>query len=161
MSAEEVLFNFREEQAYKDQLKRLGKIIVDKISDEFKKINLIEHVYPNFAGTINHENYEHNLSLLLPALQARETMTMELELTIRSLKRLLHEIRSIIHNFEQREELVYEIALAQLLSRKGYINPEQTLPPYLKALPDVGALAGGKKSRKRRMNKRRKTRRKV
>ena len=157
MSQQISLFSFREEQAYQDQLKRLGKKTADKISDEFKKISLIEHVYPNFAGAeaINTENFEHRLSLLLPGLQATEIMTIELEVTIEELKRLLHEIRTIIYNFEVREELVYEIALAQLLSRKGNINPEQTLPSFLKDLPDVGAVGGKKRKTKR------KTRRKT
>ena len=57
--------NEEEEQAYKDQLKRIGKKIADDINDELKKNNLIEHTYPNFAGELNTEGYERRYALCL------------------------------------------------------------------------------------------------
>ena len=131
--------NEEEQQAYKDQLKRIGKKIADDINDEIKKINLIADTYPNFAAEINTEKYERRYSLFYTALTQAEINIHELEGAIKGMKKILYDLRIDLYTFEDRENIHYEIALALALARRGNIFPEQVAPKYL----------GGKKRTRR------------
>ena len=140
--------NEEEKQAYKDQLKRMGKKIADDINDEIKKKNLIEHTYPNFAAEINTEDYERRYELFYTALTQAEINIHELEGPIKGLKKILYDLRRDIYTFEDRESIHYEIALARTLARRGNLFPEQVAPKHLEGLPNLGSV-GGKKRTKR------------
>ena len=145
-----------EEQAYKDHLKRMGKQIANDINDEIKKINLIAHTYPNFAGEINTEEYERRYHVFYTALTQDEISNEQLEGSIKGIKQILYDLRHDIYTFEQREDIHYEIALAKLLSRRGEISPEQVAPKHLKGLPNIGSIGGKKRTRRTRRTKRKK-----
>jgi 2-keto-4-pentenoate hydratase/2-oxohepta-3-ene-1,7-dioic acid hydratase in catechol pathway len=137
-----------EEQVYKDHLKRMGKQIANDINDEIKKINLIAHSYPNFAGEINTEEYERRYHVFYTALTQDEISNEQLEGSIKGIKQLLYDLRHDIYTFEQREDIHYEIGLAKLLSRTGKNSPEQVAPKHLQGLPNIGSI-GGKKIKKK------------
>lgn len=149
--------NEEEEQAYKDQLKRMGKKIADDINDEIRKINFIAHTYPNFAEEINTEDYERRYAVFYTALTQAEINIHELEGPIKGLKKILYDLRRDIYTFEDRESIHYEIALARTLARRGNLFPEQVAPKHLEGLPNLGSV-GGKKRTKRARHSKRKTR---
>ena len=150
-----------EEQAYKDHLKRMGKQIANDINDEIKKINLIAHTYPNFAGEINTEEYERRYHVFYTALTQDEISNEQLEGSIKGIKQILYDLRHDIYTFEQREDIHYEIALAKLLSRRGNISPEQVAPEHLQGLPNIGSIGGKKIKKKTRKLKRQKLHKKT
>ena len=145
--------NEEEKQAYKDQLKRMGKKIADDINDEIKKINLIAHTYPNFAAEINTENYERRYALFYTALTDAEINIHELEGAIKGMKKILYDLRIDLYTFEDRENIHYEIALAMALARRGNIFPEQVAPKYLEGLPNLGSVGGKKRTRRTKRKK--------
>ena len=150
-----------EEQAYKDHLKRMGKQIANDINDEIKKINLIAHTYPNFAGEINTEEYERRYHVFYTALTQDEISNEQLEGSIKGIKQLLYDLRHDIYTFEQREDIHYEIGLAKLLSHRGNISPEQVAPEHLQGLPNIGSIGGKKIKKKTRKLKRQKLHKKT
>lgn len=150
-----------EEQAYKDQLKRMGKKIADDINDEIKKINLIAQTYPNFAGEINTEEYERRYHVFYTALTQAEISNEQLEGSIKGIKQILYDLRHVIYTFEQREDIHYEIALALALARRGNIYPEQVAPKHLQDLPSIGSIGGKKIKKKTRKMKRQKIHKKT
>ena len=145
--------NEEEEQAYKDQLKRMGKKIADDINDEIRKINFIAHTYPNFAEEINTEDYERRYALFYTALTQPEINIHELEGAIKGLKKILYDLRIDLYTFEDRENIHYEIALAMALARRGNIFPEQVAPKYLEGLPNLGSVGGKKRTRRTKRKK--------
>ena len=148
---EEENFGDLEEQAYKDHLKRIGKNLILKIEDELKRINFIQHYYSNFAGHINTEILEDAFVMVSPVLEQDDLVnvsSVRLENTIKTLKYVLYGLRSELNTFEEKEGLHYEIGLAELLARKGNIDPEQVAPLSLKSLPDMGSIGGKKRKPK-------------
>lgn len=150
-----------EEQVYKDHLKRMGKQIANDINDEIKKIKLIAHSYPNFAGEINTEEYERRYHVFYTALTQAEISNEQLEGSIKGIKQILYDLRHDIYTFEQREDIHYEIGLAKLLSRTGKISPEQVAPKHLQGLPNIGSIGGKKIKKKTRKLKRQKLHKKT
>lgn len=146
-----------EEQVYKDHLKRIGKNINDKISDEIKKINFIENYYSHFAGAIDTFSLLDEFEMISPVLRESEISRNRLENTIKTLKFILYSLRTKLNQFEEREGIHYEFGLAQLLARKGNIRPEQVAPLHLKDLPDFGSIGGKRKTKKSKTLKKRKT----
>ena len=152
MNEEENLFE-REEQAYKDHLKRIGNNIYERIGDEFKRINFIESYYPNFVEAIDTFDLFDAYQRIAPVLRESEISRTRLENTIKTLKYVLYSLRQQLNQFEEKEGIHYEFGLAQLLARKGNIAPEQVALLYLKDHPDIGSIGGKKKKPKTKKHK--------
>ena len=157
MTEEEEIIFAEEEQVYKDHLKRIGKNINDRISDEFKKINFIENYYSHFAGEIDTSVLSDTFQRVAPVLRENEITRTRLENTIKTLKYVLYELRNLLNQFEEREGIYYEFGLAQLLARRENIRPEQVAPLNLKDLPDFNSIGGKRKTKKSKTLKKRKT----
>ncbi len=150
---EEIIFTTQEEQSYRDQLKRIGNKISERIGDEFKKINFIESQYSNFAGVIDTFDLSEAFQMVNPLLRDDEINSVRLENAIKTLKFILFSLRQILNQFEEEEGIHYEFGLAKLLARKGNIFPEQIAPIDLKHLPDVGSIGGKKIKSKNKKHK--------
>ena len=142
-----------EEQSYKDHLKRIGIKLNERIGDEFKRINFIENYYPNFLGAIDTFDLSEAFQTVAPVLRENEISRTRLENTIKTLKFILHSLRQQLNQFEEEEGLHYEFGLANLLSRRANIRPEQIAPIDLKHLPDIGSIGGKKRKSKTKKQK--------
>ena len=142
---------------YKDHLKRISQIIVTEIKDNLKKIDFIEDHHPGMSeGQFNTQDLEDELYTLQPIIPM-ETSIRDAENTVKTLKVILHELRSLINTFEDNHGIHYELELAKTLSKRGGISPEQTNPSDLSSLPYFGNVGGKKRKSKKKKVKRKKT----
>lgn len=152
-----------EQIRYQAQLKRLGKIIVKRISDEIQKAKFLD-VYSSHGDLERFTDLENRYKSLSEVLSQRN-LPLGLEMVIIELREIENELQQERFDKEQSDTpgTYYEIELAHHLVNVNERFPEDTQPHLRpgedKQLPDAGGPVGGK--RKTRKSKRRKSRRKV
>ena len=155
-----------EQTRYMAQLKRLGEIIVKRISDEVKKAKFLD-VYSSYDDLERFTDLENRYKSLGELLSQRN-LPLGLEMVIIELREIENELKQEIFDKEQSDTrgTYYEIELAHHLINVNERFPEDTQPHLRpgedKQLPYVGGPVGGKrktrKSKKSKKNK--KTKRK-
>lgn len=165
MNEEEFVGTEPENQAYRDQLKRMSRKLLADFEDEIKKIRFIQHTYPHFtqldAMEVHSSNnyaafYNDFTELTDVSSAAGEPSNNFLNGWLRSLKQHLYELRTFIHNFERDENIHYEMTLARVLAHRGQISPEQVATNSLQDLPNFGSIGGKKRTKRARRTKRKK-----
>ena len=154
-----------EQIRYIAQLKRLGEIIVKRISDEIQKAKFLD-VYSSYGDLERFTELENRYKSLSEQLSQRN-LPLGLEMVIIELREIENELQQERFNKEQSDTpgTYYEIELAHHLVNVNNRFPEDTQPHLRpgehKQLPDVGGPVGGKRKTRKSMKKRkRKTRRK-
>ena len=146
-----------EQIMYTFHLKRLGEIIVKRISDEIQKAIFLD-IYPTPGDMEIIKTLKQEFETLSQQLEDT-TLPFGLENIIRELRNI--EIRLQINRYEEEQSNdeieYYEIALAQHLTTVNKSFPEDTLPhlrPFeTKQLPDVAGPVGGKKKKTKKTRK--------
>ena len=143
-----------EQIMYTFHLKRLGEIIVKRISDELQKVKFLD-VYSNYGDAEVLNQLEQRFTTATTLLRQRN-LPFGLENVIAELRDI--EINLQVDRFdkEQLDEDYYEFALARHLS-ENKLFPEDTfthLRPFeTKQLPDVAGPVGGKKKKTKKTRK--------
>ena len=141
-----------EQSIYKAQLKRLGKIILKRISDEVQKAKFLD-VYATLDDLDKFTELENRFKSLRELLDQR-TIPFGLENFIKELRQIEFNLLKDRFDKEEEEEDYYEIELAKFLVNTNKQSPEYTMPRLRpgenKQLPDTAGPIGGKKSRKSR-----------
>ncbi len=149
MTEEQIMYTFH--------LKRLGEIIVKRISDELQKVKFLD-VYPTHGDTEVLNQLEQRFTTATTLLRQRN-LPFGLENVIAELRDI--EIKLQIDRFD-KEQLddegdYYEFALARHLSEVNKLFPEDTmphLPPWQDTqLPDAAGPVGGKKKKTKKTRK--------
>ena len=148
MTEEQIMYTFH--------LKRLGEIIVKRISDELQKVKFLD-VYPTLGDMEVLNQLEERFTAATTLLRQRN-LSVGLENVIAELRDI--EIKLQIDRFDN-EQLVdgdyYEFALARHLSDVNKLFPEDTMPhlhPWQdKQLPDAAGPVGGKKKKTKKTRK--------
>ena len=145
-----------EQIMYTFHLKRLGEIIVKRISDELQKVKFLD-VYSNYGDAEVLNQLEQRFTTATTLLRQRN-LPFGLENVIAELRDI--EINLQVDRFDKEqldEEDYYEFALARHLSEVNKLFPEDTLPhlrPFeTKQLPDVAGPVGGKKKKTKKTRK--------
>ena len=148
-----------EQAMYITELKRLGEIIVKRISVEIQKIE--------FLGSFDddHERYTYlkNRYESQREVLSQQNQPLGLEMAIKELRKIVNELNQERFDKEQYDtsgaEAFYEIVLANFLVKNNKRNPEQTVPqlrPWQnKQLPYVAGPIGGKKKKSKKKSKKR------
>ena len=116
-----------EQIMYTFHLKRLGEIIVKRISDELQKVKFLD-VYPTLGDMEVLNQLEQRFSIATTLLRQRN-LSFGLENVIAELRNI--EINLQVDRFDKEqldEEDYYEFALARHLSEVNKLFPEDTLP---------------------------------
>ena len=143
-----------EQNRYQAQLKRLGEIIVKRISDEIQKAKFLD-VFPTIGDMERFTDLENRYKSLSEQVSQRN-LPFGLEMVIIELREIENELQREIFDKEQSDTpgTYYEIELARHLVNVNERFPEDTQPhlrPWEdKQLPYVGGPVGGKQARKSR-----------
>lgn len=145
-----------EQIMYTFHLKRLGEIIVKRISDELQKVKFLD-VYPTLGDMEVLNQLEQRFTTATTLLRQRN-LAVGLENVIAELRDI--EIKLQVDRFD-KEQLdegdYYEFALARYLSDVNKRFPEDTMPhlhPWQdKQLPDAAGPVGGKKKKTKKTRK--------
>ena len=145
-----------EQIMYTFHLKRLGEIIVKRISDELQKVKFLD-VYPTHGDMEVLNQLEQRFTTATTLLRQRN-LPFGLENVIAELRDI--EINLQVDRFD-KEQLdegdYYEFALARHLSEVNKLFPEDTMPhlhPWQdKQLPDAAGPVGGKKKKTKKTRK--------
>ena len=147
-----------EEQAmYTTELKRLGQIIVKRISDEIQIAKFLD-VFPTLGDAETLTDLENRYKSHSEVL-SQQNQPLGLEMAIKELRKIENELNQEIFDKEQYDEsgTFYEIELADFLVKNNKRNPEQTVPhlrPWEnKQLPYVAGPNGGKKKKSKKNSK--------
>ena len=141
-----------EQFIYNSQLKRLGEIIVKRISDEIQKAKFLDVYSDDLERLTVLENRYKSLSEQV----SQRNLPFGLEMVIIQLREIENELQQEIFDKEQSDTpgTYYEIELAHYLIKVNERFPEDTQPhlrPWEdKQLPYVGGPVGGKQARKSR-----------
>lgn len=150
-----------EQNRYIAQLKRLGEIIVKRISGEIQKAKFLD-VYSSFDDLERLTNFENRYKYLSEVLN-NETLPFRLEDVITKLRLIEHELQEDRFDKEQLDDSdYYEIELANFLVNINKRFPEDTMPHLRqnedKQLPDAAGPVGGKRKKTKRMKRKSKKR---
>jgi hypothetical protein len=145
-----------ETNTYNAQLKRLGEIIVKRISDEIQKAKFLD-VYPSIDKSARLTELENRYKALSEVISQR-TLSFGLENVIAELRDIEIILQKDRFNKEQLDEGdYYEFALARYLSEVNRRFPEDTIPhlrPWEdKQLPDAAGPVGGKRKKSKKTKK--------
>ena len=148
-----------EQTIYMAQLKRLGEIIVKRISDEIKKAKFLD-VYSSYDDLERLTNIENRYKSLSEVLSQRN-LPLGLEMVIIELREIENELQQERFDKEQSDTsgTYYEIELANHLVNVNKRFPEDT-QPHLRPgednqLPDATGPVGGKRKTRRSIKKKR------
>ena len=147
-----------EEQAmYTTQLKRLGQIIVKRISDEIQIVKFLD-VYSQLDDLEKFTDLENRYKSLSEVLSQRN-QPFGLEMVIMELREIENELKQERFDKEQSDTpgTFYEIELANFLVTNNKRFPEETVPHLRpgedKQLPYMAGPIGGKKKKPKNKSK--------